>query len=194
MAYGHRLNLEDIFFDLAEQHFKAASLLAGKVRHEDADGVDDSFRGYPTDKGLAAVSIAVVGWATSLEAFVNLAWNSSIAPTLPEGKIRKTVMRSLSTKDKLHEVLLFHGVDPCNFEWWPNIQALYSLRNELVHYKHEVTYQGFSFAPRIAIRLAEKTILEVREAAISAVRELGKHGDLRTGFVDGDYEIETVNA
>lgn len=195
MAYGHRLNIEDIFFELAERNYNIASGLSGMVRHDSEDGLEDlSFRGYPTDEGLAAASIAVVGWATALEAFTNLAWNATIANSLPEGKIRDMVIKQLSTPEKLGEVLRSFKVDLGLLTWWPNIKNLFQLRNELVHYRHQVVYQGFCFAPLISRRLSEASLVSVREAAVIAIRELGTHCSLRTGFLDGEYEIATINA
>jgi hypothetical protein len=195
MSYGHRLNIEDIFFELAERNYSIASGLAGMVRHDSDDGLQDhSFRGYPTDEGLAAASVAVVGWATALEAFTNLAWNEKIADSLPEGKIRDMVIKQLSTPEKLGEVFRSFQVDLGLLIWWPNIKNLFQLRNELVHYRHQVVYQGFCFAPVISRKLTEASLVAVREAAISAIRELGIRCNLRTGFLDGDYEIATINA
>jgi len=195
MAYGHRLNIEDIFFELAEKNYKIASELSGMVQHDSADGLKDcSFRGYPTDEGLAAASIAIVGWATALEAFTNLAWNATVADTLPKGKIRDLVIKQLSTPEKLGEVFRGFDIDLGLLTWWPDITNLFQLRNELVHYRHQVVYQGFCFARVISRRLSEVSLVSVRNAAICGIRELGIRADLRTGFLEGDYEIATINA
>jgi hypothetical protein len=194
MSYGHRLNLEDIFFELAELNFKTASQIAGTVPDGSQDGGKNcSFRGYPTDEGLALVSISVVGWATSLEAFTNLAWNNTVAPQIPQGKIRETVIKQFSTPEKVKEILLHKRVDLGQLNWWSNMQELFALRNELVHYRHEVVYQGHSFAPVISRKLSEKKVLAVRQATISAISEIGKQCGLRIDFLDGNYLTATVN-
>lgn len=194
MSYGYRLNIEDIFFQLAELQYKLASNLVGMVSDVSDDGNTNlAFRGYPTDEGLAAASIAVVGWATALEAFTNLAWNTTIAATLPEGKIQDVLIKQLSTRDKLGEVLRSFGVDLGQLTWWPDIEMLFRLRNELVHYKHKVVYQGYSFAPVIMKRLSEAALARVRNSATRAIREVGTLCDLRAGFLDGEYVIATTN-
>lgn len=195
MSYGHRLNLEEVFFALAESKFAEASATKGEVRHRNPESdVDESFLGYPTEDGLAAVSIAIVSWATSLEAFTNLVWNEVMAPRIPEGTIRSMAIKQLSTVDKLKEIF---GL--CLFElgsavWWCRIRNLFEVRNRLVHFKDEVVYQGFSFADPIRRALPEEVVLRIRDAVIECISELGRLSGARTDFTRGDYEFETINA
>jgi hypothetical protein len=194
MTYGFRLNIEDIFFQLAEQQYQVASSHATNVTDYSPDGDKDmSFRGYPTDEGLAAAAVAIVGWATALEAFTNLAWNTTVATTLPAGKIQNMLIKHLSTQEKLGEVLHFFEIDLGQLTWWPKIEELFKLRNEFVHYKHKVEYQGFGYASSITKRISEKSVNDVRNSAIKAIQELGKLCNLRTGFIDGNYEIVTID-
>lgn len=194
MSYGYRLNIEDVFFRLAEEHFEKASQQVGVVRHDSAEGdKDESFRGYPSDEGLAAATVAIVGWATALEAFTNIAWNDIIAQTIPEGTIRDLAVRHLNTHEKLAEVLKSLDVELGTLSWWTGIRDLLRLRNEFVHYKHEVVYQGFSFAPPISRKLSESAVLAARVSVVDAIRETGRLCNLRTSFLDHDYEVSTVN-
>jgi hypothetical protein len=194
MSYGYRLNIEDVFFRLAEEHFEKASQQVRMVRHDSSEGdKDESFRGYPSDEGLAAAAVAIVGWATALEAFTNVAWNNTITQTIPEGTIRDLVVRHLNTHEKLAEVLKSMRVELGSLPWWTGIRDLLRLRNEFVHYKHEVVYQGFCFAPPIARKLSEATVLAARTSMVAGIREVGRLCNLRTSFLDRDYEIATVN-
>lgn len=193
MSYGYRLNVEEVFFALAESKFSEATALKGKIRHRDpATALNAPFWGYPTKEGKAAVSLAVVSWATSLEAFTNLAWNQELAPKIPFKKVRQLAIRQLSTVDKLKELFAQHDYALDNHDWWTGVRKLFELRNRLVHYKDEVVYQGFSFASPIECALSEEAVAKLRSAAISCIEELGGLVSARTDFTRGDYEYETI--
>lgn len=192
MSYSYRLNVEDIFFELGERHFQSAIEQVGLVNHPTDDGLSSyQFRGFVNSVGLASATIAIVGWATSLESFTNLIWNSAIAPLLPEGKIRDSVIRNFSTPDKLFELFKFYSFDLGKADWWPNIKKLFEFRNEFVHYKKDAEYQGFSFPPKIIIRLNESTLLALRVAVIACIDNLGRLADQRTEFIDGKYQFDS---
>lgn len=194
MAYGHRLNIEDIYWKLAEDHFAAASDLSGRVKHTGDTGSEDlSFEGYPTDPGLACVAVAVVGWAVAVEGFVNLAWNRTIAPQLPGTEIPDRLLKQFSTPEKLREILRHFECDLATLEWWPGVKRLFELRNMLVHYKQPVAYQGRGYAPAIAQTLTVEAVTKARESAVSAIRLTGELCKLRTSFLDGDYEIAEIS-
>ena len=193
MSYGHRLNLEEIFFELAESKFLEATQKQGVVRNRDAStGKNTSFDGYPSVHALAAASIAVVGWATSLEAFTNMAWNAHIAPTIPAGTIREMAIKNLSTVEKLKELFVSFSFDLGKANWWATIGQLFRIRNKLVHFREERSYQGFSFADPTRLVLSAQAVADMRFSAIQCINQLGKLSGLSTKFTNGDYEFESV--
>ena len=195
MSYGHRQNLEEVFFALAEAKFAEATASKGKVRHRNPEtDADESFMGYPSQEGLAAVSVAIVSWATSLEAFTNLVWNEVLAPRIPKGTIRSLAIKQLSTVEKLKELFGVFSFEVGRVVWWSHIRQLLEMRNRLVHFKDEVVYQGFSFADPTRRSLNEDVVLRVREAVVSCINELGRLSGARTDFTHGDYEFETIKA
>jgi hypothetical protein len=195
MSYGHRLNLEEVFFALAESKFGEASARKGLVKHRNPEtDADESFLGYPSEEGLAAVAVSIVSWATSLEAFTNLVWNEHLAPRIPEGTIRKLAIKQLSTTEKLKELFGLFSFNIRLAPWWPLIGQLFEMRNRLVHFKDEVVYQGFSFADPTRRALTEAVVLKYREAVVLCIKELGGLAGARTEFTNGDFEFETVNA
>ena len=193
MAYGHRLNAEDVFFRMAEEHFDRAERERGRVQDTDGEGTEDlSFEGYNTENGLAFAAIAVVGWAIGVEAFVNLVWNKTMASAFPSKSLSAFSQRALGVSEKAKETLKFFGEECGDFAWWSDLKTLFSTRNALVHFKDEVSYQGFSFAAPIQKMLRRERCLSMRKAAVSLIRVLGEHTGERYGFVDGDYLIERV--
>lgn len=195
MSYGHRLNLEEVFFALAESKFAEATASKGKVQHRNPEtDADESFVGYPSEEGLAAISIAIVSWATSLEAFTNLVWNEVLSPRIPEGTIRSLAIKQLSTVEKLKELFGVFSLEVGGVVWWPHIRQLFEIRNRLVHFKDEVVYQGFCFADPTRRSLNEDVVLRLRESVISCITALGRLSGARTDFTHGDYEFETVSA
>jgi len=193
MSYGHRLNLEEIFFELAESKFAEATAVQGMVSHRDPEtAANASFQGYPTERGLAAVSIAIVAWATSLEAFANLVWNEHLAPTIPAGIVRKMAIKNLSTAEKLKELFGFFSFDLGSATWWSSILKLFEVRNRLIHFKEVKTYQGHSFADPARRMLTENEVRTMRAGAIACIEELGCLSVARTDFTRGDYTFEEI--
>ena len=195
MSYGHRLNVEQIYYSLAEERYRLASDHEGWVRHEDAVTCKDlSFRGYPKAEGLAHASIAVVSYATALEAFVNLVWNSQMLNKLPKGKIQEMVMKQLSTPEKAKELFKASEINLGERNWWTSVVEMYRVRNRLVHFREQIVYQGFSFASPTAIMLSAESVSNFRASTQKCIALLGEIAEIETPFLDGTFEFETVYA
>ena len=195
MAYGYRLNAEDVFFRLAETEFAKAEKMARKIEHSDpVSGDDQPFFGYPDEEAIVSASIAVVGWATCFEAFVNSAWNQHVTPKCPTEKVSTFVIKGMSTIEKAKELLKMFSVDTRPIVWLADLNQLYSVRNRVIHYKEEVAFQGFSMAAQWEIDLSQERCRAFRTAIISAITLIGKKADIRTNFIQGSYELVYIDA
>lgn len=193
MTYGYRLNVEDVFFRMADREYERA--LAGM--DELANGLDRGgsprlFVGPASDESAASCVLAVVGWAVGLEAFVNQVWNLSVAPRIPTVSLRKKLLRTLSTPEKIEAFLQLSGCGDSRPDWISGVAQLIELRNKFVHYKQDVSYTGFEFAPRTIFDLRREKLDKLREMTGLAVEYLAAAcagAQLRTEFVDGQFEL-----
>ena len=190
MSYGYRLNIEDIYLKSADEHWAIAKSEMVSVNDEGpVSAKATTFNAPISEKGVSSAVQAVVGWAISLEAFVNLAWNLSISPKIPSDYLNKKLIKQLSTIEKLKEILKQNQVKLDGMGWLSALKELFELRNKLVHYKTTVEYLGFSFAPGFARDFEENRLSNYRAALTSAVQEIGKVVDVRTDFISGKYEV-----
>jgi len=195
MTHEYRLNIEDIFWRTAEENWQKAqediSELHESVWDENGEEQTVAFDGF-WGEALAQVSIAVVSWAISLEATINLAWQASIYPILPqEGDIPKILLQKLSSIEKLREILRASQVNIGKLSWWEGTQELFRCRNKIVHCDPRVKLYGSCAPPEIKKDLRKDNVQSMREAATAAIRKLGElNGNLRIGFLDGEYELE----
>lgn len=187
MTYGYRLNVGDVFFRLADLEHKRACI--GEVK--DFRGTQEvSFLGPKDNEAVASCVVAIVGWAVAVESVINLAWNHLVTPQIPT-KLGPTLLKQLRTMEKLD--YLVKEVAPAEIarpQWQGKVAELFELRNRFVHFKEEVVYQGFEFAPPLARTLSHERLLSLREAAAEAVRYLSTKDDrLRTDYLDGKYVV-----
>lgn len=174
MAYGYRLNVEQVMLAAADRHWELAIREMWEVRDEDVETAKPfTFIAPQTDDGLIAAVQAVIGWAVCLEALANLAWNQSKGTDAP---------RNLSTVKKLIE--LTEGAQS-DRNWLEEIRQLFDLRNYLVHYKEVIEYVGFSFAPPYLKRFEKTKMERYRKALTAAALDLGAAAGVSVDFVKG---------
>jgi len=190
MSYGYRLNIEDIYLKSADEHWEMAKKEMVEVRDEDPISAETiKFRAPTSSEGISSSVQAIVGWAISLEAFVNLAWNMSVAEKMPSSNLNNKLMRQLSTIEKLKEILRQSEVELENKYWLSELKSLFELRNKLVHFKSTVEYVGFSFAPEFMKDFEEKRMEKYRDSLACAVREIGLVVEVQTDFIEGNYNV-----
>ena len=190
MTYGYRLSIEDLYFKSADEHWKIAKKEMSIINDTDPNTVTTkSYRAPISEKGVSSAVQAVVGWAISLEAFVNLAWNLSIAPNIPTKNLNKKLIKHLNTIEKIKEILNLHQVSLENKSWLSELKYLFDLRNKLIHFKSSLKYVGFSCAPDFIKDFEESRLNSYRMATVNAIEEIGKVIEMRTDFLNGNYKI-----
>ena len=125
MAYGYRLNVEDIFLKHADECWIRAEKNMVLVKDEDAPTAKDiSFIGPRSEECVSDCVLAVTGWAICLEAYVNLAWNTDI-----QTKDLKDELRSESTYNKIKYILRVNDIDRSDKNWLAGIKQLFETRH-----------------------------------------------------------------
>lgn len=98
MTYGYRLNVEQLLLKNANESWLKASKLLVSVKHSDPETAKDITLISPNfddEKTISLCIEAVLGWAISTEAFVNLAWkNTSSTAGLKERQFKGSVEKS----------------------------------------------------------------------------------------------------
>ncbi len=192
MTYGYRLNIEDIYLKSADEHWVVARDQMVEINDENPETEEVTTFNAPTSpEGLSSSVQAVVGWAICLESFINLAWNMSVANRMPSIGLNKYLMKRLSTIEKLKEILKMHEVSLEDKSWLVDLDSLFQLRNRLVHFKDTLEFVGFAFAPSYTKYFEENRMRVFRQALSDAICEVGSIVDMRTDFLNGDYEVVT---
>ena len=190
MTYGYRLNIEDIYLKSADQHWSIAEKeMVEVIDSNPATGKIRKFYAPESPEGVSSSVQAIVGWAIVLEGFVNLAWNLSITNKIPSSKLNKFLMRRLETMEKLKEILRQHNVSLNDKSWLSDLKNLIALRNKLVHFKLTTVYVGHGFAPEYTKDFEKNQMSKFRRALSSAIKEVEAVLDIRTSFINGDYEV-----
>jgi hypothetical protein len=204
MAYGYRLNVEDVFFRMADREYQKALTAMAPIR--DSSVVDDGYESFivPTsDAAVASCALAIVGWAVATESFVNHIWNSFVAPRIPTRTLREKLIRSLSAPDKILEIITV-GQDPQSHRegeappkpgWLKDIAELMDLRNHFVHFKGGMHYQGFGYVPPVVRDLNRARLDRLRTSLAAGLRFLSTvtpENQFRVSFLDGEYQITEV--
>lgn len=195
MAYTFRFNAEAAFFRAAEEHYRGAQAGFVEVRHVNSDGEDASVVGPGSAESLMHAAIAVVCWAISVESYANLCWDAVAAPRLPTDGIRRKLVRSLSTTEKLAELSTMTGRSVTSESWWSGLKQLIEARNFLAHYKEGLDQHGFERAPEIMRRFSVSRLQAMRTGAMEAVRWIHQADPallVPPSFIDGVYEIIVV--
>lgn len=185
MTYGYRLNVEQLMLRRANNNFYEAK----KRMVEVSDSVPESgepyyFKGpgFEDDGTIALCIEAVLGWAISLEAFVNLVWNSHpIAKEEDEKSYGGTVA-------KIKKLYKLSGMSYGTMSWRGGVTELFDMRNYLVHYKEPVVYVGFSFAAKFQHDFSEKNMQKIQDCVFSAMKDIGEIFGIGSEFIDGNYD------
>ncbi|MDI5891812.1 hypothetical protein [Halomonas rhizosphaerae] len=185
MTYGYRLNVEQLMLRRANNNFYEAK----KRMVEVPDSVPESgepylFKGpgFEDDETIALCIEAILGWAISFEAFVNLVWHAHpVTKEEDERNYRSTIA-------KLKRLYKFCRLSYGNSSWRAGIQDLFDMRNYLVHYKDPVVYIGFNFAAKFQHDFSENSMQRVQCDVLCALKEIGDLFGVEAGFVDGDYD------
>ncbi|WP_206598053.1 hypothetical protein, partial [Sulfurovum riftiae] len=97
MAYGYRLNVEDVFLQHADKCWAKALKKMEEIEDEDPEtGKSFTFLGPKRKKSISNCIFAVTGWAICLESYVNLAWNTD-----DKTKNQKDEFKQKNTHEKL---------------------------------------------------------------------------------------------
>lgn len=185
MTYGYRLNVEQLMLRRANNNFDEAKQKMVEV----PDSVPKSGKtyyfkgpGFEDDETIALCIEALLGWAISFEAFVNLVWHAH--PVTKEENERS----SGSTIDKLKKLYKISGFPYGDSSWRAGIKDLFDMRNYLVHYKDPVVYIGLSFAAKFQHDFSEISMQRIQRDVLCALKEIGDLFGVETGFIDGDYD------
>ncbi|WP_172116444.1 hypothetical protein [Halomonas hibernica] len=185
MTYGYRLNVEQLMFRRANNNFDEAK----KKMVEVPDSVPESGKpysfkgpGFEDDETIALCIEAVLGWAISFEAFVNLVWNTH---PIAKEEDEKSYGSTIAKLKKLYKISQLPYGD---LSWRAGIQDLFDMRNYLVHYKDPVVYIGFSFAAKFQHDFSEKSMQSIQQDVLCALKEIGGLFGVEAGFVDGNYD------
>lgn len=185
MTYGYRLNVEQLMLRRANGNFEEAK----KRMIEVPDSVPESgeryfFKGpgFEDDETIALCIEAILGWAVSFEAFVNLAWISHpIANKESERSAGGTIK-------KLKKLYKLSGLQYGNASWRASIKNLFDMRDYLVHYKDSIVYVGFNFAAKFQHDFSEKSMQKIQHDILCAIKEIGEQFGIEVGLADGDYD------
>jgi hypothetical protein len=186
MSYGYRLNVEQLMLKNSNESWRNASKLLIKVSHSDPKTAEDITLISPDFDDEKAISFcieAVLGWAIATEAFINLAWQNNHSTTdLDEKKFKGTV-------EKVKHLCKTNGVHYGSLKWRDDLAGLFKLRDFLVHYKHPMTYIGFSFAPKYQRDFCRENMEKYQVAVTSLMEVLGSKLGMDTSFLAGDYDL-----
>lgn len=163
---------EGVFFTTATEHYRRAMRQAGKVRRYSAPRHYVSFHGFPTDEGLSLAIAALVGWATSIEAFTNHLYNKHVMGGLSPCFTHKRGSRNGSTLFRLRKLLQVASLAPPDVSWWPEITELFQVRRELVQHGQPHLSENFRYAPILRFRLTEQLLTNTWTAAMLAIDQL----------------------
>jgi len=189
MAYGYRLNVEDIFIEAADSCWEKAKYEMQEIHDEDPKTAKTFvYRSPVTPKGISYAVQAVIGWAICFESHVNFAWNETIARKIPSPELNKTLLRQINSIQKAKEILKFSNISLEDKTWIPGIKNLFELRNQLVHFKEPIEYVGFSFAPKFARDFKEENLNNIRTSLHDAIVDVSKAANIRFEFINGSYE------
>lgn len=190
MTYGYRLNVEDIFFRMADEAFRIATATMSDAEDFDPAGNMCKVRAPIVDEAISNAVLAIVGWAVGFESFVNLTWRLRVGTDLPTKDLLEHTLRTMGTVEKAK--YLFHrdherGKRP---EWVPALERLFGFRNTFVHFKDGTKFIGHSFEPPELLALRQSVLEEMRAALIQAVRDLAPGQPfMRTAFLRGTYRV-----
>lgn len=185
MTYGYRLNVEQLLLRRANDKFDEAMKRMVEVPDSAPESGESYYfkgPGLEDDETIALCIETFLGWAVSLEAFVNLVWNSH--PIAKEENERSYG----STIAKIKRLYKLSGLPYGSAKWRDGIQDLFDMRNYLVHYKESVAYVGFSFAAKFQHDFSEENMRKTQCAVCCAIKEIGELLGVEVKFVDGDYD------
>ncbi|REJ78748.1 MAG: hypothetical protein DWQ47_04700 [Acidobacteria bacterium] len=192
LTYGIRVNVEAIFLDSADQEWEQAKRHLSSGEYVDEESGELRNARLPDSRESFGYSIrAVVGWAICLEAFMNLAWNNSEEERLPEKYRHESALKELRTKDKIRTILKAYDYDLGQLTWLDDLYKLIKLRNRIVHFKDEVAYVGYEFAPPFSLEFEESRMISFRNALGEIIASLDSRLNLKTGLPDGKAEWVT---
>jgi hypothetical protein len=187
MAYGYRLNVEDIFLQHADKCWKKALKNMDMIEDQDPETAKGfTFLGPKKKKSISNCVFAVTGWAICLESYVNLAWNTNETT-----QNKKDLFREKNTVEKLKYILKEDGIDLSDKNWLSGIKDLILARNNLVHFKEVIEWVGFSFAPKYQKDLSQENLQRYRDALEEAIRLLSTTAGVEARLLKGDYCLFT---
>ena len=187
MAYGYRLNVEDIFLKNADKCWKKALKKMKKIEDLDENtGKEFTFLGPKSKKCIYNCVFAVTGWAICLESYVNLSWNLN-----EKTKNQEELFRRKNTYEKLKHILRENDIDLSNKNWLSDIKQLILARNNLVHFKEVIEYVGFSYAPKYQKDLSKENLSRYRNALEQAIIYLSKVAGIEARLLNGKYKLFT---
>ena len=185
MSYGYRLNVEQLMLKNAnEKWLKALErfTILNDSSPEDGAAFTINAPAIHDEDTISLCIEAVLGWAISTEAFVNLAWQ-----TCPDTK--GVNERKYKTIEKVKFLCKVNGINYGTLPWRDNISELFNLRNSLVHYKTPITYVGFGFITKYQRDLSQGQMVKYQGAVTKLINELGGRLDMSVDFTSGDYEL-----
>ncbi len=197
MAYGFRLNVEAVFWQAAIGHLENAKNSVVEREHRDPVAAEKTyFNGFSSDDALGPACMAVVCLAICVEASVNYAWNQVAGPKYPSERSRKKALRNLSITEKLDDIVeLYVGPEDRGIFSFDKkrLKQLFDLRNRFVHFKEVVEFQSFTSASEVELLLAWDEMIQFRNVAKQTIVNLAQCCSLDVGFLDGDFEIVTID-
>jgi hypothetical protein len=198
MAYGFRLNVEAVYWREAIKHFETAKESVVERDHCDPiTNVDSTFKGYSNDDALAPACMAVVCFAICVEAAVNYVWNEVVSPKYPNDRGRKKALRTYHVTDKISDISELH--DGSQFTGFSSseikkLKELFDLRNRFVHFKEMIEFTSFSSASEVELLLAWDEMIEFQTVSKKAISWLSTCSSLDPEFLEGDFEVVTIDA
>jgi len=185
MAYGYRLNVEDIFLKQADKCWERAKKNMVEIQDEDPLTVEQlPFMGPNDEQCISDCIFAVIGWAICLESYVNLAWNTD-----EKTKDKLNEFSRKNTSEKLKFILKENEIGLSDKNWLADIKQLFNERNNLVHFKEIIEYVGFSFAPKYQKDLSLENLTKYRRALEEAIKIVSDTVGLESRLLDGDFEL-----
>lgn len=189
MAYGFRLNVEDIFLKNAEESWNKAIPLMSDIEDEDIETFKTFyFKGPNDEESISHCIFALTSWAICLESFVNLAWNTNQYTQDDKENLKK-----YNTLQKIKHLLKINNHELSRYNWIADIKKLFKERNDLLHYKDIIEYQGFTFASKYQKTLSYENLKSFRKAVFKCIETIAQIDGLETKLLNTEYALFTYD-